>query len=340
MAETKPKTQSTTEVIREFTDSRGITLAVDREQGVIRGVKLLGRSSVNGRTYLKEAVARAVGLYEGARVNVDHPSGRPDGPRSYSDRIGVIRNVTVEQGDGGLRGDLHANPKHRLFEQLAWDAEHAPESVGLSHNIQAKTRREPDGNIVVEEITRVQSVDLVADPATTRGLFEQTGDQVITKKENEVEVNDITLAFMEQERPELLRQIKTDMLTEHANSEEAKATATTLKELTEANEAKIKTLTEEVDRYKVAEKLQEQRDKIDKVLVEAKLPETLITNVFRQTLLEAKDDAAVKALIEDRAAMAKQMKATKPRSTEQLLSEGESTLAGKSTKEIAKSWAA
>lgn len=342
-AKTKPTTQLTDESICEFTDSRGLALTVDREEGVIRGVKLLGLTSNNGRTYPKETIARAANLYEGARVNVDHAmpvGGRTDGPRSYNDRIGVIRNVRIEQGDGGLRGDLHANPKHRLFEQLAWDAEHSPEVVGLSHNIQAKTRRERNGNLVVEEITRVQSVDLVADPATTRGLFEQDGDQVQSKKENEVEVNDITLAFMEQERPELLRQIKADVLKEHANSEEAKATAASLKELTEATEAQIKELTGQVDRYKVAEKLQEQRDKIDKVLVEAKLPETLVTDVFRQTLIEAKDDAAVTALIADRAEIAKQSKATKPQSTEQHLSEGQSDLAGKTPKELGQRWVA
>ena len=46
-----------------------------------------------------------------------------------------------------------------------------PENVGFSHNVEAKTSRRAD-RVVVEAITRVQSVDLVADPATTRGLFE------------------------------------------------------------------------------------------------------------------------------------------------------------------------
>ena len=51
-----------------------------------------------------------------------------------------------------------------------WDAEHAAENVGFSHNVEAGGPR--DDRVVVEAITRVQSVDLVADPATTRGLFE------------------------------------------------------------------------------------------------------------------------------------------------------------------------
>ncbi len=54
---------------------------------------------------------------------------------------------------------------------MLWDAEHAPENVGFSHNVEARTVRRGE-RVVVEAITRVQSVDLVADPATTRGLFE------------------------------------------------------------------------------------------------------------------------------------------------------------------------
>ena len=44
-----------------------------------------------------------------------------------------------------------------------WDAEHAPENVGFSHNVEARVGRRGE-RVVVEAITRVQSVDLVADP--------------------------------------------------------------------------------------------------------------------------------------------------------------------------------
>jgi len=161
-----------TETLQEFCDSRGVAVRVDRQAGVIRGVKILGLQSRNGRSYLPEALVRAAGLYEEAKVNVNHPKGNPGGPRDYQDRMGVIRNVDVRAGEG-LFADFHFNPKHALAEQLVWDAEHAPENVGFSHNVQAQTRREGD-RLVVEAITKVQGVDLVADPATTRGLFESS----------------------------------------------------------------------------------------------------------------------------------------------------------------------
>ncbi len=158
------------EQLQEYCDSRGVRMRVDRESGVIRGVKILGLKLRNGRSYLPEALREAAALYENAKVNVNHPKGHPASPRDYQDRLGQIRGVELRPEEG-LFGDLHFNPKHALAEQLAWDAEHAPENVGFSHNVEARTSKNGE-EVVVEAIMRVQSVDLVADPATTRGLFE------------------------------------------------------------------------------------------------------------------------------------------------------------------------
>ena len=159
-----------TEVLQEFVDSRGVTLRVDRAAGVLRGVKLIGLESLNGRRYRPEALSAAVALYEGAKVNVNHPKEGPLAPRDYRDRLGVIREVEF-RAEEGLFGTLHFNPKHAVAEQLAWDAEHNPRNVGFSHNVLARLTRD-GAQSLVEAITHVQSVDLVADPASTRGLFE------------------------------------------------------------------------------------------------------------------------------------------------------------------------
>jgi hypothetical protein len=169
MPTTKTPAPAAVETLREYVDSRGASLGVDPAGGVIRGVKILGLVSRNGREYDAAAVAKAKPLYEGAKVNVNHSRGNPSGPRDYQDRMGQVRQVRVAAD--GLYGDFHFNPKHPLAEQLLWDAEHAPENVGFSHNVEARTSKR-GGKVVVEEITNVTSVDLVADPATTRGLFE------------------------------------------------------------------------------------------------------------------------------------------------------------------------
>lgn len=155
-------------LLTEYADNAGRSLSVDSANGVVRGVKLLGLTSANGREYMPEALVSARALYEGAKVNINHAS-KPGDPRSYGDRFGVVKNVAVKAD--GLYGDLHYNPKHPLAEQFAWDAVNEPANVGMSHVVDGRTSQK-NGKCVVEEIKKVRSVDVVADPATTRGLFE------------------------------------------------------------------------------------------------------------------------------------------------------------------------
>jgi hypothetical protein len=142
--------------------------SVDRTNGVIRDVKIIGFHSKNRRTYSPESLKAALAKYEGAKVNVDHPPvSNPALPRSVADRIGVLRNVRFVESSG-IHGDFHFNPKHSLAEQIAWDAENNPSAIGFSHNAQVQMGRAG----TVESVERVISVDLVADPATTNGVFE------------------------------------------------------------------------------------------------------------------------------------------------------------------------
>lgn len=156
-----------TEVLQEYASSAGLTLKVDRDRGVVPGVKILGLVSSNGRTYTPKCAADAMPLYENAAVFVDHQ--KKGESRSYHDRIGHLSNVTAKPD--GLYADFIVNPKHSLAEQLFWDAEHAPAHVGFSHDCFGSTVKK-DGKVIVESIAKVHSVDLVAKPATTLGLFE------------------------------------------------------------------------------------------------------------------------------------------------------------------------
>src|SRR3954463_12685068 len=203
------------ELLQEFVDSGSQRLRVDRTAGVIRGVKLLGLNSRNGRRYREDALSGAIGLYEGAKVSINHPKGHPRSPRDYQDRLGVVRGVEFRIGEG-LFGDLHLNPKHCLSEQLGWDAEHAPQNVGMSPNVLARTKRNGD-ETVVEAITKVQSIDLVADPATTSGLYEQVGFHESRVKSQEPEALNsplaldsplLTLDLVRRHRPELILEVE------------------------------------------------------------------------------------------------------------------------------------
>lgn len=168
-------TDCANESLREFVTSAGSSPAVDRDAGVIRGCKILGVQSRNrpprNFSYPESTRAAAAKLYEGVVCNVDHH--KPGTHISYHDRIGAFKSVECRQD--GLYGDFHFNPKHALAEQICWDAEHAPQNLGFSHIADGKINRSDPAHPVVEEITAVESVDLVANPATTNGLFESEG---------------------------------------------------------------------------------------------------------------------------------------------------------------------
>jgi hypothetical protein len=131
-------------------------------------VTVLGLSSRNRRRYTPEAAAGALSLYEGALVNLDHPD-RPDSPRSVRDRFGRLVNVRFE--NGRVTADLRYNSEHPFAATLEWFAKNDPDAIGLSHNAVGEGK-DVGGIFVVRKIVELRSVDLVAEPATTRGLFE------------------------------------------------------------------------------------------------------------------------------------------------------------------------
>lgn len=165
---------STTLTTRDLTEYvQSSASQVDADAGVIRGVRILNpvsRNGPNGRRYTPQAIREALGHYEGAKVNFDHPPGERAGmERSVRDRGGRLENV--REHEGGLAGDLHVLKSHPYGPAVLEAAERMPDVFGLSHNVQAKVRDER-GVEVIESIARVRSVDIVSDPATTRGLFE------------------------------------------------------------------------------------------------------------------------------------------------------------------------
>lgn len=194
------------EVLQEYVNSYGVSVRVDKAKGMLEGVKLIGLESRNGRRYRESTLGQAVSLYEGAKVNVNHPKAGPLAPRDYEDRLGVIRSVRMLAGKG-LYGDLHFNPKHALAEQLVWDAENNPRNVGFSHNVLARLSRK-EGDTVVEEITQVRSVDLVADPATTQGLFEQAAGERKSASNMPGCWDALTVETLRLHRPDLLEEVE------------------------------------------------------------------------------------------------------------------------------------
>ena len=273
-----------TQQIQEYFDSRGVDLRVDEQAGVIRGVKILGLESRNGRTYSADALTGARHLYDGAKVNVNHPQGDPLSPRDYRDRIGVIRGVEVREGEG-LFGSLYFNPKHALAEQLVWDAQRASENVGFSHNVRARVANKP-GGVIVEEILQVQSVDLVADPATTRGLFEHADPNALPA--------------------ETMREIEERIAAR----------------ISEQHERELASIQAELDVYKAREAIEQKRSLVKKLLAEFKLPDpdngdatskAVVSEQFVSELMAADDEREMRGLVRDRAQLVRSLGITSGR---------------------------
>lgn len=300
------------ELLQEYVDSGSQRLRVDRDAGVIRGVKLLGLASRNGRRYREQALAEAVALYEGAKVNINHPKGHPLAPRDYQDRLGMVRGVQLRPGEG-LFGDLHFNPRHALSEQLVWDAEHAPQNVGMSHNVLARTKQ-VGNETVVEAITKVQSIDLVADPATTSGLYEQTVNDAGAAGANATAaigeppvaaVESITLESLRRLRPELICEIEKPL------------------------EAEVMQLRCQLNGFIAKEAAQRRRDLIHRLLQEHNLPlpspnggkSAMVSERFLDLLTHAADETEIRSLIEERVSLLRDVTRTignRPKSKDQI----------------------
>lgn len=282
------------EPLREYCHSGSETLRIDPTAAVIRGVKILGLRSRNGRVYSEAALRRAVPLYEGAKVNVNHPRREGDAPRDYQERLGVVRSVAFRAGSG-LYGDLHYNPKHPVAEQLVWDAQHQPENVGLSHNVIAQTRREGE-QLFVEAVERVISVDLVADPATTAGLFEGQPEPSEATPQR-AWLAELDVATLRRERPDLV----------------AALSGSTGDDSHAALQSQRQKLTAEIARLEEQRTSLERRLRVRQLLRQHGLPDPetavgrerlVVSDAFLEHLLALGDEQAVVRLIEERAAVA------------------------------------
>lgn len=143
---------------------------VDRDAGVIHGVRILGRISRNGREYSPAALAQAARLYEGLGVNLNH-ADRPQSPgaRNVEEGFGWLESIDIRED--GVYGDLHYFRAHPQAEVIVEAAIRNPRRFGLSHHAHGSVVQR-QGKNVVESIETIRSVDLVQNPATNNGLFE------------------------------------------------------------------------------------------------------------------------------------------------------------------------
>jgi hypothetical protein len=141
---------------------------IDREAGLIKGVKLMSFESKNARRYRLPDPA----LFQGTQIRLNH-HGKEDGPPMDTDPPfegiwATAENIKV--GPDGVYADLKYNKKHVQMESILWWAENSP-TVGGFSPITWGLHNHVNGETVID-ILMVESVDLVGRPATTKGFFE------------------------------------------------------------------------------------------------------------------------------------------------------------------------
>jgi hypothetical protein len=115
-------------------------------------------------------MADAAALYEGVTVNIDHDRKEPYRERGMQERFGFLKNIRVADDGRAVYGDLHYLKSHSYAPVFIEHVERFPDKLGLSHNADGRDARR-GGKRVVESIVKVNSVDLVQQPASGT-LFE------------------------------------------------------------------------------------------------------------------------------------------------------------------------
>jgi len=279
---------------------------IDKENRVVSNVAIMRATTGNiyipgtkGTFFTESFRKQAASFLNGAKAYVDHtsPWKKEDtgGVRSSKDVIGFYENGKLDS-EGTVRGDLHY-----LSSEASWlepRIEEMADKFGLSIDASGVMEFNQETEMAdALECTQLKSVDLVTEPGSTVNIFESKQEE--TEEEETMDLTKITLADVTESRPDLVTMIKESVKNDIASKGEVETLKTSITELTESN----KTLAAKVDTYEVAEKLAEKTIAVDALIKESKIPEDGITEVFKSQLMEAKDDDARKALIDDRKAL-------------------------------------
>jgi len=128
---------------------------------------LVGPKSVNNRVYAPDVLRKAVedGLYDGVPIFLDHEE-------KIQTLVGRVTKAYWDEDKNCIRGDIeiYDSPYSSLIDIIinVFGGE-----FGFSHVVEAEVDEDKEsGKEYVKYISKVKSVDLVTDPATTKGINE------------------------------------------------------------------------------------------------------------------------------------------------------------------------
>jgi hypothetical protein len=255
------------------------------QNGVVRNVLLCGNRSKNGYDFEKGAFGKdPTTLYDNIPVYLNH---------SWDQRVetyaGYVTNVKLV--DGKPRGDIVVLTKTEAGKTFLAIAEAKPPNVGMSHVAQYKFNS--SGN--VETVLKVQSVDMVVNPATTKNLHEHTRKPTVDPAELK--------AFYEGQLKDLQEKLAAEQAAHTATKESLTKAQEASKVVCDERDA----LKLENDTFKAAAVVTARKESALAAIKDSGLnlsDKAICSDVFVESVVKA-DDEGRKALIADRLALAK-----------------------------------
>lgn len=293
---------------------------IDREKGVVYGVRVVNPESGNGRYYPPAVLKRDKAAYEGRAVYWGHRKNPLDAD-DPTHKFGRLVNVREADG-GGLQADLHFNPEHPQAKPFLWACEHNPSLYSLSHHARIGWERAKDGQgrKVAGTIAEVASVDIVSEGGTTGGVFESLADIALNGPPPMNPKDPQTIAALVAGLPDPAAlsdflaalfgalpsgvfgpQTKLDALSNFMDKLDGETTPESLR-----RRGKVGVwAAEALAGFQAKEAKAVQVTKAKELIAAAKLPAAAVTDVFVETVTESlgKSEDAAKALIADRKAV-------------------------------------
>lgn len=237
-------------------------LTVDTDTNRARVILLKSGWSKNKRFYSPDVLGEAVSLFEGAKCYLDHEDVKGISNRSVRELAGFYENVAFI--NNRLEGDLQFldTEAGKIGLALAQESiKHNKPLAGLSLKGLGKLRKTEEGYIV-EELQKVNSVDIVSEPAAG-GEFIKLYESIM----EDDEMKDLTIEKLKTERPDLIQEI-TDEVEERVYGKKTEVDKQ-LKEIKEQNEK----LAKEISEWKTYGQIKETETILEKELSKSELPD-------------------------------------------------------------------
>jgi hypothetical protein len=280
---------------------------IDKENRLIPGVVLLRETSSNRYypgskgTRFSESFRRAVASsIDGLKFYNNHVSDdelkRNRGVRSTNDILGYYENGRIEAGVP--KADIRYLTHQAEFVESLMEIS---DKIGLSIVANGEMSYDKETGIAEAfKLKKLFSAELVTEPGSTTNMFESDNNNIEEEEGDFMDYKDLSIQNILENRPDLVEGLEKGIMDKMSTKEEVDGFKKQITDLTESN----KTLKLKVDEFEVKDKAAARAVKIDELIKESKIDAKLITPIFKETLSEAKDDEAVKKLIEDRKLLA------------------------------------